>query len=74
MKHQGFCGDYFKHNHTEYVFEYFLPSTIGLPNSRRLTLPVGENNLFTLRTNVGYKNFMSRAPKYFDDFKNFAGA
>ena len=74
MKRQDFRVDYFKHNDTKYVFEYCPPSTIGPPSSRCLTLPVGENNLLTLRTNVGYKNFMSRAPKYFDDFKNFAGA
>ena len=74
MKHQGFRVNYFKHNDKEYIFEYFPPSTIGLLNPRHLTVPVGENNLFTLRTNVGYKHFMSRAPKYFDDFKNFAGA
>ena len=43
-------------------------------NPCHLTVPIGKNNIFTLRTNVGYKHFMSRASKYFDDFKNFAGA
>ena len=74
MKRQGFRVNYFKHDDKEYIFEYYTQSTIGHLNPCHLTVLIGENNLFTLRTNVGYKHFMSQSPKYFDDFKNFAGA
>lgn len=40
----------------------------------QLTIPLGTNGPFTMRTNAGFSGFLSRASHYLKEFKNFAGA
>ena len=74
MKIKGFAIDRFNHDDTNYTFVYSSPSLPINTPPRSITIPLGSNQLFTLRTSEGYSNFMSRAPKYLDSFKHFAGA
>ena len=61
MKRQRFQVHYFKHDDKHYIFKYTPLSKNKLESERTLTISIGDNNLFTLRTREGYKNFMSRA-------------
>ena len=55
-----------------------INSSTGIHHQRffclTLTVTLGSNNLFQFYTNNGYKEWMSRAPKYWNNYKNFAGA
>ena len=74
MKIKGFAIDRFNHDDKDYTFVYSSPSLPINTPPRSITVPLGSNQLFTLRTSEGYSNFMSRAPKYLDSFKHFVGA
>ena len=75
MKIKGFTIDRFNRDDKNYTFVYSSPSLhTNTTPPRSITVPLGSNQLFTLRTSEGYSNFMSRAPKYLDSFKIFAGA
>ena len=74
MKIKCFAIDRFNHDDKNYTFVYSSPSLPINTPPRSITVPLGSNQLFTHRTSEGYSNFMSRAPKYFDLFKHFAGA
>ena len=75
MKSRGFEVEYFKHDDKVYIFKYRKPtSTNSKPKWREITIPIGANQLFTLRTNSGFKHFMTRAASYLSEFKLFAGA
>ena len=71
MRLQNYTVEHFKHDDKEYIFNFLPPSSTKMCT---LTVPIGNNNLFTMKTNEGYTNFMSRAPKYLPDFNNFTDA
>ena len=75
MKQQGFDVDYFKHDDKNYIFKYRQTSSALNPHKwRNITIPIGSNDMFTLRTNAGFKHFMSRAASYLSEFSSFAGS
>ena len=70
MKRRNFEVSYSEHDDNEYIFHYKSSSSSAY---RKLTIPIGDNQLFLFRTNEGYRNFMSRASKYNKTFSCFAG-
>ena len=48
---------------------YTTPS--GVP--RNFTIPLDEPNMFTMRTNSGYNNFMCKACEYDPTWQSFSG-
>ena len=75
MKSRSFEVEYFKHDYKVYVFKYRkLTTSNSKPKWREITIPIGPNQLFTLRTNSSFKYFVIRAASYLSEFKFFAGA
>ena len=75
MNKRDYDIDKFLHNDEVCGFKY-KPNSTKAKQSKKytITIPIGIDNLFTLRTNEGYKNFVSRAPKYLRNFELFASA
>jgi hypothetical protein len=71
-KHSGFHVDYFEHDDKEYIFNYKPDASAKEP--RKLTVPVGSNNLFALQSNDGYTGFFKQAKNFEPDWCMFAGA
>ena len=71
MRLQAYDIQHSEHDDTKYIFNYKSSSSKCY---RSVTVPLGNNGLFTLRTNEGYSSFMSRAASYNTDFAGFAGA
>ena len=74
MKQRGFAVQHSEHDDTEYIFHYQPPINSKKQGSRTLTLTIGPNNLYTLRTNDGFVKFMRKASSYLHEFGLFAGA
>ena len=73
MRLQGYIIKHISHDNEIYVFKYSSSSNHAKPR-HNLTVPLEYNGLFQFCINDGYKEFMSRAPKYCNTYKNFAGA
>ena len=71
MRARGYLIDNFSHDDKVYVFRYAAPSSHNKPCST-LTVPIGPNGSFELRTNDGYEAFMFRAPIYCKEYVVFS--
>jgi hypothetical protein len=72
LKKQGYSVKYAEHDDREYVFRY-NPST-DPSTERSLTVPIGRNHSFTMRSNEGYTSFFRQAPQLDPEWGLFAGA
>ena len=53
MKENGFEVEYFKHDNQVHIFRYCLSTTSNkVTRWREITISIGTNQLFTLRTNT----------------------
>jgi hypothetical protein len=73
MKAQGYDVDDSRHNESRYLFTYKKSAETN-NKPRSLTVPVGPNLLFTMRSNEGYLSFFRRAEHFDPDWTAFAGA
>jgi hypothetical protein len=60
------------HNDKEYVFQYRKAGT-DVSTKRKLTVPIGNNDLFTVRSNEGYTAFFRKATYYAPEWCVFVG-
>jgi hypothetical protein len=60
------------HNDKEYVFQYRKTGT-DASTKRQLTVPIGSNDLFTVRSNEGYTAFFRKATYYAPEWCVFVG-
>jgi hypothetical protein len=72
MKAQGYDVDDSQHNESRYLFTYKQLTEADKPRS--MTVPVGPNLLFTLRSNEGYLSIFGRAEHFEPDRTAFAGS
>ena len=72
MKENGYHCDYTKHDDKDYIFQYRPPSANA--SDRRLTIPIGPNNLFSIRSSEGYTAFFRQATHYAPEWDAFAGS
>jgi hypothetical protein len=75
LKRADYNVDYAKHDELNYIFTYKSKSSPAEAPSRNLTVPIGDNKLFTMRSNDGYKSFFKQATSnYVPEWCMFAGA
>jgi hypothetical protein len=63
LRSKGYTVQHSEHDDQEYIFRYRKEDEAATKN-RKLTVPIGRNRLFPLRTNVGYTSFFGKAPQY----------
>jgi hypothetical protein len=74
LKRANYVVDYAKHDESEYIFTYKVASASTDATRRHLTVPIGNNNLFTMRSSEGYASFFKKAPSFDSNWCMFAGA
>jgi hypothetical protein len=72
LKTQGYDVDDSRHNESRYLLSYKKSTESTKP--RILTVPIGPNLLFTMRSNEGYLSFFRRAEHFDPDWTAFAGS
>jgi hypothetical protein len=70
MRHDGHYDNYAKHDDREYVFSYGATVQSKL---KTLTVHIGVNKLFTMRTNEGYNSFFLQSQEFDPEWSEFAG-
>ena len=73
MKLAGYHCEYAEHDDEVYIFRYRPPGSNDATN-RQLTVPIGPNNLFSVRSKEGYTAFFRRATHYVPEWDAFAGS
>jgi hypothetical protein len=71
MRHDGHYVKYAKHDDCKYIFSYGAAVQSKL---KTLTVPIGVNTLFTMRTNEGYNSFFRQSQEFDPEWSDFAGA
>ena len=73
LKNSGYQCDYAHHDDQIYSFAYW-PNNASPIVKRQLTIPIGPDDLFSVRSSEGYTAFFKRATYYSPDWCVFAGS